>query len=299
MFGKIIEIFSEFVNISLSEPIARIRIGDWIEFPDRSVYGVIFCIEKSYCQLKVIKGLEKLKKGDIANLDSTINNVDINLFGNIWGEHNSNLNLLDLNFGTKNVELTGHSKYDFIPVVRIGETVAKNQKLGYFEIPKSLKYWMLVPNNENFYEVKKINSGSFGSNDTIVTLNKEGKKYELGLSQQFYYKGRIIPNLTSENDVVLDGMFEKYDFVVSVSEFVNDKIDCTNLKFVTFLASYNDNWEIILQKSYNVSLFLAYCGYKVLFINSLNYLIPDEIKFECGKTINFEGEGGSIEILNS
>jgi hypothetical protein len=298
MLGKIVEIYSEFVNISLSDKISKIRIGSWVEFPTNSVYGVIFCIEKNFCQVKVSVGIEGLKIGNDACLDSTINAVDIDLFGNIWGGSNSNLNLLGINFGTKNLELTGHSKYDFIPVVRNGETVVKKQKLGYFELSKDVKYWMLTPCDESEYEVKKINSGSFSGHDKIVTLEKEDKKYELGLSQQFYYEGKILPGSISENVSGSKDYIEKYDFIVSVSEFLDESIDNANLKFVTFLLSRSDNWENILQKGYNVSLFLAYCGYKVLFINNLEFPITDEIKLDFGKTINFEGEEGSVEVLN-
>jgi hypothetical protein len=299
MLGKIVEIYSEFVNVSLSDKDIRIRIGDWVEFPSSSVFGIIYVIEKNFCQVKVNNSLEKLKNGDDAQLDSTINNVNINLFGNIWGESNSNLNLLDINFGTKNLELTGNSKYDFIPVVRIGESVTKSQKLGYFELAKNLKYWMLAPNYETIYEVKKINAGSFGIDNTVIILDKEGKKYELGPSQQFYYEGKVAPILIEDCDIRMDNDFEKYDFVILISEFLDEKVDSANIKFVTFLVSHTDNWQIILHKAYNIGLFLAYCGQKVLFMNNLEYKVTGEIKLEFGKTVNFEGEEGFLDSLNS
>lgn len=298
MLGKVVEIFTEFVSISLLDSNAKIRIGDLVEFPECSVFGMVFAIEKSFCQVKVTKGLVKLKIGYEAQLATSINTINIDLFGNIWGESDSNLSLLDINFGTKNLELTGHSKYDFIPVVRYGESVAKKQKLGYFELAKNLKYWILAPDHETNYEVKKINSGSFSTQDNIIILEKENKKYELGSSQQFYYNGKVVAKLESDEELALVKDFEQFDFVVSISEFLDEKFDFGNRKFVTFLVSHADNWEIVRQKAYNVGLFLAYCGYKVLFVNNLEFPFTNDMELEFGSTINFEGEEGVLESLN-
>jgi hypothetical protein len=298
MFGKIVEIYLEYVNISLIDRNLKIRIGDWLEFPATSIFGLVFAIEESYCQVKIINGIERLKVDDGVILSEGINNINIDLFGNIWGENNSNLSLLDINFGTKSLELTGRAKYDFIPVVRIGESVTMCQKLGYFELAKNLKYWILAPHNETNYEVKKINSGSYSSYDNIIILEKENKKYEFGSSQLFYYSGKIVTKLERKKELAQATDFDKFDFVVSISEFLDEKLDFTSMKFVTFLVSNADNWEVVMQKAYNVGLFLAYCGYKVLFVNNLECQVANDMELEFGGTINFEGEEGSLDNLN-
>jgi ATPsynthase alpha/beta subunit N-term extension len=298
MLGKVVEIFTEFVNISLFDSNSKVRIGDYLEFPECSVVGVVYIIEKSFCQVNIAKGLMKLKIGNVVQLAASINTINIDLFGNIWGESDSNLSMLDINFGTKKLELTGRSKYDFIPVVRNGKSVTKNQKLGYFELAKNLKYWILAPHNETSYEVKKINSGSFSTHDNFITVEKENKKYELGLSQQFYYSGKIISKLEIKEGLVEVKDFDKFDFVVSISEFLIENFDFRSMKFVTFLVSYSDNWEAVRHKAYNVGLFLAYCGHKVLFVDNLEFQVSNEGEFKFGTTINFEGEEVPLESLN-
>ena len=288
MIGKVVEIYSEFVNISLYNHEVKIRIGDWVEFPFHSVLGSVTAIEREYIQVKVIGDLSKIKSGEEVGLYSGIKEVSIEMFGNVWGEFGANLNQLDQNFNTKNLELSGNQKYDFIPVVRAGETVIKKQKLGYIVLQKKLKYWILAPEECREYVVKKINSGTFGSGEKIVVLESSNKKYEVTARQQFYLDS-MLGEISSE---VIESIAD-YDFKIIVSQFLGDEVNSKNLNQITFLTSQKDSYELVLEKSYNLALYLTYCGNKVLYKLDLDFDIP---VFESGTIVNFEGEEGFLVV---
>ena len=288
MIGKVVEIYSEYINISLYNQDIKIRIGDWVEFPFHSVLGSIIAIERENIQVKIFGDISKIKSGDEVGLHTGINEVGIEVFGNVWGEFGTNLNNLDLNFNTKNLELSGNHKYDFIPVVRSGESVHKKQKLGYIELQKKLKYWILTPSDCDQYIVKKISSGTFGSDEKIVILESANKKYEVTPCQQFYYESKL-EELNSELILATT----EYDFKILVSQFLSDESNSANLNQITFLTSQKDSYELVLEKSYNIALFLAYCGNKVLYKTDLDFEIP---AFESGRITNFEGEEGFLTV---
>ena len=288
MLGKVIEIYSEFTIISLYNKDVRMRLGDCIEFRSHSVLGLIIAIERESISVKIIGEITKIKSGDEVDLHHGITEISIGLFGNTWGEFDANLSLLDQNFNTKNLELSGNHKYDFIPVVRAGETVHKSQKLGYIELQKKSKYWILTPDQFDEYTVKKINSGAFGSDEKIVILDKDSKNYEVSACQQFGQFFSIQKmNLESATSLL------EFDFTVVVGEFIDDEITPKELNQITFLTSQSDVHELVLQKSYNVALFLAYCGNKVLYKTNLEFLfLPNQ----SIKTINYEEEEGFLIV---
>jgi hypothetical protein len=312
MIGKVVEIYFEFTTISLYNSDIKIRIGDWLEFPSHSVLGSVISIEKDSIQVEVVGSLEKIKLGDEVSFYDTINEVNVELFGNVWGGFDANLELLDRDFNTKNLELSGLPKYDFIPVVRVNETVHKKQKIGYIELQKKLKYWILTPDNCQEYVVKKINSGTFLPDEKIVILENEDKKYDVKILQQFNFEAKLEPitlgpksgdgelsigveNLETkiEESTYNQSQESAFDFTVHVSTFLSNDYNSKKLNYITFLTSQNDIYELVLQKSYNLSLYLAYCGYKVLLKVDLGFEIGE---LNSCKTINFEGEEGLLFV---
>ncbi len=343
MIGKIIEINTEFTTVSLINSDLRIQIGNWVEFSSHSVVGKVIVIERESIQLKIIGEISRIKSNDEVKFYTGINEVGIELFGNVWGEFDANLNLLDRDFNTKNLELTGNYKYDFIPVVRAGETVYAKQKLGYIELQKKLKYWILTPDNFDTFQVKKINSGTFGTDEKVVTLENNEKNYEVKVTQQFkfedelieakevsdltgfqsnkknseYTVGKVLVDdevktakklqktelivilnsfqdpLNSGNIIPSNQNQSDYDFTIHVSQYLNHESESKELNYITFLTSQNDNYELVLQKSYNVALFLTYCGHKVLYKVDLDF---ETRTFESGKVVNYEGEEGFLKV---
>ena len=119
-------------------------------------------------------------------------------------------------------------------------------------------------------------------------LFRSTKKYEVTPCQQFYYESKL-EELNSELILAT----AEYDFKIEVSQFLSDESNSANLNQITFLTSQKDSYELVLEKSYNIALFLAYCGNKVLYKTDLDFEIP---AFESGRITNFEGEEGFLTV---
>jgi biotin carboxyl carrier protein len=304
MLGKVIELYSDGANNSFLNPQEQqpfLRIGDWVEFEGHGILGQITSIERETFSTRLVGQKSNIKIGSLVQSYIAKNKISANIFGKVWGEFNANLDLLDLNFSTKELNLTGEGVYDFIPVVRVGEPVQKNQKLGYIELENKLKFWILAPIVNDFYDVKKIALGTFGRSNPIVVLETGEDQVLVGLEQDFVFDEESRNNESENMDNKMSELSTNndYDFVLYISKYLSEDYDYTKPRYITYLTGGSQESDLLVQQAYHVASYLAYCGYKVLLSVDLeNFDDYKELLTPC-TVINFEWEKGSIEVIDS
>lgn len=120
-------------------------------------------------------------------------------------------------FITRGIEVPGLSrtaKWDFTPVVSVGDTVSGGSILGTVPETTLIEHKVMVPPNLSG-TVEDIKSGTFTIEETIAVIkDSEGKKHEVAMLQKWPIriprpcKGKLIPNEPLVTGMrVLDMMF--------------------------------------------------------------------------------------------
>ena len=89
-------------------------------------------------------------------------------------------------FLTRGVDAEGldqTKKWDFVPIVSVGDVVSEGDVLGTVQETTLINHKIMVPVGVKNAKVSKIDAGHFNVTETVANLTEEGKDYEVKMRQ--------------------------------------------------------------------------------------------------------------------
>jgi len=190
------------------------KVYEVVEVGDEGLIGEVIGLDGDQAIVQTHEETQGLKIGENVNPTGRILTVDLGpgIVGSIYdGLQKSLLTLIEnsghfIKRGAKSEALSPSAKWDFQPVVKVGDRVAGGDIIGVVPETELVAHKIMVPPDMGGV-VKEINKGVYTVEDMICRLENNGDKFDLTLMQKWPvrkprpYKARRDPT-----DLLVTGM---------------------------------------------------------------------------------------------
>lgn len=191
----------------VAEHMEDAKLYDMVRVSDYKLIGEIIEMRKDKASIQVYEETSGIGPGEPVVSDGEPLSVELGpglletMFDGIQRPLRSLEELagLFLEKGVTTPALDREKKWEFISVVKAGDTVEGGDRLGYVDENSSFKHWILVPPNKKGV-IKEIASGEFTVTDIIARIESEEEEYPLTLMHKWPvrkrrpYKKKLIPS---------------------------------------------------------------------------------------------------------
>ena len=164
------------------------KVYEVVEVGEEGLIGEVIGLEGDQAVVQTHEETQGLKIGENVNPTGRILTVDLGpgLIGSIYdGLQKSLLTLIEksghfIKRGAKSEALSPSKKWDFEPVVKVGDTVTGGDVIGVVPETQLVEHKIMVPPDMGGV-IKEIKKGAYTIEDMICRLENNGDKTDLTL----------------------------------------------------------------------------------------------------------------------